>query len=308
MNPLRGILLKLLSVVVFTAMAAIVKSTAEEIPAGERVFFRSFFAIPVIVLWLAMRHDFPRGLRTTYPIGHFWRSLVGVTAMGCGFMALGLLPFPEAVAIGYAAPLLTVVFAAMFLGERLRIYRLGAVFLGLLGVLVILSPRLSVLEPGMRVTDAQTLGAVVALLGAVFAALAAVFVRRLVQTERTPAIVFYFSAFAALLSLVSLPWGWVMPSPRTAGLLILAGLAGGLGQICLTEAYRHAETSVVAPFEYSSMLLAIAVGYLVFGEGPAAETLAGAGLVVAAGLFIIWREHRLGLKRDAARRVVTPQG
>lgn len=308
MNPIRGILLKISSVVVFTAMATIIKLTSEEVPAGQTVFFRSLFAIPPIVLWMTLRHDFPRGLRTANIQGHVWRALVGVIAMGCGFVALGLLPFPEVVAIGYAAPLLTVVFAAMFLGERLRIYRLAAVFLGLAGVLVVLSPRLSVLDKGGGVTDAETLGAVVALGGAVFVALATVFVRKLVQTEATAAIVFYFSLFAALLSLVTIPWGWVIPESRTAGLLILTGLMGGLGQILITEAYRHAETSVVAPFEYTSMLLAIGVGYFLFDELPVAETLYGAALVVSAGLFIIWREHRLGLKQGQARRLISPQG
>ncbi|MEL6235577.1 MAG: DMT family transporter [Pseudomonadota bacterium] len=307
MNPLRGIVLKILSVTIFTGMAAIIKATADEVPAGERVFFRSLFAIPPILVWLAMRHDFPGGLRTSNIAGHIWRSLVGVTAMGCGFLALGLLPFPEMVALGYAAPLLTVIFAAMFLGERLRIYRMAAVALGLVGVMIVLSPRLTVLEPG-QVTDAETLGATIALTGAVFVALATVFVRKLVQTEATPAIVFYFSVFAALLSLVTLPWGWVMPGWQTFGLLVLAGLLGGVGQICLTEAYRHAETAVIAPFDYTSMLLAIAVGFFVFAEIPTMPILSGAALVVTAGLFIIWRERQLGLKRGAARRIVTPQG
>ncbi|MEM9048168.1 MAG: DMT family transporter [Pseudomonadota bacterium] len=307
MNPLRGIVLKILSVTIFTGMATIIKATAEEVPAGERVFFRSLFAIPPILIWLALRHDFPGGLRTDNILGHVWRALVGVVAMSCGFLALGLLPFPEMVALGYAAPLLTVIFAAMFLGERLRIYRLAAVGLGLVGVLIVLSPRLTVLAPG-QATDAETLGAMIALTGAVFVALATVFVRKLVQTEATPAIVFYFSVFATLLSLVSLPWGWVVPGWQTAGLLVLAGVLGGVGQICLTEAYRNAETAVIAPFDYTSMLLAIAVGFLVFNELPTTPMLSGAALVVVAGLFIIWRERQLGLKRGAARRIVTPQG
>ncbi|RMF40514.1 MAG: DMT family transporter [Alphaproteobacteria bacterium] len=306
MNPLRGIALKILSVVLFTAMASIIKATAAEVPAGERVFFRSFFAIPPILIWLMARHEFPRGLRTSHPISHVWRSLVGVSAMGCGFLALGLLPFPDVVAIGYAAPILVTIFAAMFLGERIRMYRLAAVILGLAGVMIVLSPRLTLTE-GVT-SDAQNLGAILALMGAVFAALAQVFVRKLVQSEGTPAIVFYFSVFAALLSLVTLPYGWVMPDATTTGLLVAAGILGGLGQICLTQAYRNAETSLIAPFEYTSMLLAIGVGYFAFGEVPISDTLSGAALVVAAGLFIIWREHRLGLVRGRARKVMPPRG
>jgi drug/metabolite transporter (DMT)-like permease len=306
-NPLRGIALKVLSVTVFTTMAMCIKAVAPAIPPGEAVFFRSSFAIPVILAWLVSQHDLRHGLDTAHPMGHLWRGLVGTTAMGLGFTALGLLPLPEATAIGYAAPLLTVIFAAMFLGEQVRVFRLSAVFVGLAGVVVVLSPRLSLAELGAAST-LEAVGAFAALLAAVFAALAQVFVRKLVQTERTPAIVFYFSVTAAMLSLATLPFGWAWPSPVQAALLVGAGLLGGIGQILLTESYRHAETSVIAPFEYVSMVLALVFGYALFGEVPTRPMLTGAALIVAAGLFILWRERRLGIQRAGSRRVMTPQG
>src|SRR6056297_3499588 len=123
-NPLRGIALKIASVCVFVSMASLIKSSADAIPPGQAVFFRSFFAIPVILAWLVMRHDLAHGLETKNPMGHLWRGLVGTSAMGLGFAGLGLLPLPEVTAIGYAAPLLTVIFAAMFLGEPVRLFRL----------------------------------------------------------------------------------------------------------------------------------------------------------------------------------------
>src|SRR6188768_2493400 len=113
MNPLRGIGLKVLSVCVFTAMAICIKASAPHVPPGQAVFFRSFFAIPVIVGWLAVTASARHGFDTLHPMGHVWRGLVGTMAMGLGFTALGLLPLPEATALGYAAPLLTVIFAAM---------------------------------------------------------------------------------------------------------------------------------------------------------------------------------------------------
>lgn len=306
-NPLRGVGLKVLSVAVFTLMAVCVKAAAARVPPGEAVFFRSFFAIPVIVAWLLWTHDLRHGLDTRNPMGHLWRGLVGTTAMGLGFTALGLLPLPEVTALGYAAPLLTVIFAAMFLGEQVRIFRLSAVLVGLVGVVIVLSPRLTLLQEG-TVSTLQAVGAMAALLGAVFAALAQVFVRKLVHTEATPTIVFYFSLTATMLSLATLPLGWVVPVGREVGLLVSAGLLGGIGQILLTESYRHAETSVIAPFEYVSMILALVLGYLVFEEAPTATMLGGAALIVSAGLFIIWREQKLGLERAKARRVITPQG
>jgi drug/metabolite transporter (DMT)-like permease len=148
----------------------------------------------------------------------------------------------------------------------------------------------------------------VALMGAVFTALAQVFVRKLVLTEDTATIVFWFSVTASVLSLVTLPWGWVLPSPRAMGMLVCAGLLGGVGQVLLTSSYRHADASVIAPFEYASMLLALGVGFLVFGEVPTLPMLAGAAIIILAGVLIIWRERKLGLERKRQREAGTPGG
>ena len=306
MRPLRGIALKLASVLVFIVMSSLIKATAQHVPAGEAVFFRSFFAIPVIVAWLAMRRELSSGFKAVAPLGHVWRGLMGTLAMGMGFAGLGYLPLPEVTAIGYAAPLLTVIFAAMFLGEEVRMFRIASVALGLAGVLIVLSPRLTVLQGATG--HAEALGAMLVLGGAMFAALAQVFVRKLVLTERTPAIVFYFSLTATTLSLVTLPFGWVWPSPFEAALLVTAGLLGGVGQIFLTSSYREADASLVAPFDYASMLFALGIGYFVFAEVPTWTMMAGAVLVVTAGCLIIWRERKLGLERARGRKAMTPQG
>ena len=307
MNPLRGILLKIISVTIFVLMATCIKAAAEHVPPGETVFFRSLFAVPVILIWLIWQHDLAHGLETKNLMGHFWRGLVGTTAMGLGFTALGLLPLPEVTALGYAAPVLTVIFAAMFLGEPVRVFRLSAVALGLVGVVIILSPRLTVLSIDAA-DKMEAVGALLMLMGAVFMALAQVFVRRLVGTESTAAIVFYFSITATLLSLLTIPFGWVIPTWEELALLIAAGLLGGVGQILLTTSYRFADTSVIAPFEYTSILLAVIIGYTVFGEVPTMTVIAGVFLVICAGLLIIWRERQLGLERAKQRKVMTPQG
>lgn len=307
MNPLRGIALKLGSVAVFMTMSSLIKAASDAVPPGEAVFFRSVFAVPVILIWLIATRGLRAGLVTSNPLGHFWRGLVGTAAMGFGFAGLGLLPLPEVTAIGYAAPLLTVVFAAMFLGEQVRAFRIFAVALGMAGVLIVLSPRLTALSAG-EIGSSEALGAIVVLVGAVFAALAQVFVRRLVTEEKTTAIVFYFSINSALLSLVTLPFGWTWPDPASAAMLVAAGLFGGVGQVLLTSSYRNADASVVAPFDYASMLLALGVGYAVFGEVPTWTMLGGAALVVGAGILIIWRESRLGLERNRQRKAMTPQG
>ncbi len=307
MRPLRGIAFKLGSVLVFIVMASLIKATSAHVPAGQAVFFRSFFAIPVIVVWLIWRRELATGLRANAPMGHVWRGVVGTLAMGLGFAGLGYLPLPEVTAIGYAAPLLTVVFAAMFLGEEVRIFRISAVILGMVGVLIVLAPRLSIVSnDAAGVTEA--FGAMLVLGGAVFAALAQVFVRKLVNTEKTAAIVFYFSLTATMLSLITLPFGWVWPTPTETAILIGAGLLGGLGQILLTSSYREADASLVAPFDYASMLFALGIGYFVFSEVPTWTMLGGAALIVIAGILIIWRERKLGLERARQRKAMTPQG
>lgn len=304
-TPLKGIGLKLMAVVVFMAMGTLIKIIAHRVPPGEVVFFRSAFAMPVILVWLAVTRSLGSGLATGNYMGHFWRGLAGTAAMGFGFAGLGLLPLPEVTAIGYAAPLLTVIFAAMFLGEEVRIFRFLAVAIGLLGVLIIMSPRLTALQAGTAGAT-EALGAVVVLVGAVFAALAQVFVRRLVSVETTSAIVFFFSLNSALLSLVTLPFGWTWPDAPTAAILVATGLLGGVGQVFLTSSYRHADASVVAPFDYASMILSIVIGYVGFAEVPGRSTLTGAGIVILAGVFIIWREHRLGLERVRQRESMSP--
>lgn len=305
MRPLRGIVYKLISVTVFIAMSGLVKSVSDTIPPGQTVFFRSFFALPVILIWLAFRRELRTGLRASRPVGHFWRGLVGTSAMGMGFAALAFLPLPEVTAIGYAAPLLVVVFAALFLGEEVRLFRLTAVGAGLAGVVIVLWPRLTV---GADVSTGQALGAMLALGGAICAALAQVTVRSLVATEQTSAIVFWFSITASLLALLTIPFGWVVPGPREAAILVLCGLMGGVGQIFLTSSYREADASLVAPFDYASMLMALAIGYWVFHEVPTGTMLLGASIVVSAGIVIILRERQLGLERARQRKAMTPGG
>ena len=306
LRPLLGISYKVASVCAFMAMATFIK-LAGQLPPGQIVFFRSFFAILPIVLWLWWRGALDGALRTDHPWSHLARGTVGVTAMALGFYGLTRLPLPDATAIGYARPLLTVVFGAIFLGEIVRLYRWSAVFVGMVGVLIISWPNLQAFRGG-TMNDAQALGAIATLGSACLAAFAFVLVRKLIATERTSTIVLYFSLTASGLSLLSIPFGWAALVPIQAAWLVLAGFAGGLGQILLTQGYRHADTATIAPFEYTSVILSIGIGIAVFADYPTLWVVGGSALVVASGIFIIWREHRLGLENGKARPAVSPQG
>lgn len=302
-RPSLGVALKVCAIFLFTCMSAIIKSTADVVPPGQAVFFRSFFAIPIILLWLAQRGQLSVGLKPRNPMAHVWRGAFGTTAMGLTFGGLGLLPLPEVTAIGFATPIFTVILAAIMLGERIRIFRLSAVAIGLFGVLIILWPRFG----GTDMDRMATIGALMILTATLMRSLVQIHLRQMVQSEHTAAIVFYFSVTASLLSLLTFPFGWVVPTGSTLALLVAAGLIGGVAQILVTSSYRFGTVSMLAPYDYTSMLFAIVLGYFLFDELPTAVMLAGSGLVIVAGVLVIWREHKLGLERGKVRAVSVPK-
>lgn len=305
-NAMTGIAFKLSSVCVFLGMSSLLKAS-EGVPSGQLVFFRSFFAILPIIAYLIWKGELGVGLKTKHPVSHLLRGLVGTGGMMTGFFALTQLPLAEAITISYATPLLIVVFSAVFYHEQVRLYRWSAVLVGLVGVVIIIWPRLTVFSGGIADMSGATLGAVSALVAAGFAATAMVLVRKLVETERSATIVLYFSLTSSVFGLATLPFGWVMPTTEQFALLVGAGIFGGIGQILLTESYRHADMSVVAPFEYASLILSVAIGYVIFHDVPTIEMLVGGAIVVGSGLFIIYREHKLGLERKKASEITPPQ-
>jgi drug/metabolite transporter (DMT)-like permease len=301
MNPATGIALKLLSILLFTLMAACVKAAREFVPTGEAMFFRSLFAIPPILIYAWWRGRVAEAFRVNDRFVHLNRGLVGVTAMGLGFAALGLLPLPEQIAIGYAAPLIATALAAVLLGEQVRAFRWAAVAVGFFGVMIMIWPRLTVLASG-AFSDAEALGAWLALLAAAMTALATIHIRKLTATETTLSIVFWFSVSCTVASLTTIPFGWTFPGGGILAVMVASGLLGGVAQILMTESYRIAPASTLAPFEYSSMVYGLILGWIVFAEAPTAQVLVGAAVVIGAGLYIIHRERRLNIDRTRARR------
>jgi drug/metabolite transporter (DMT)-like permease len=297
----RGILLMILAVTLFTAMSACIKAAAR-VPAGEAVFFRAGLTVPVVLIWLALRGQVVEQLRTRKPWTHVGRGIVGSVSMGLGFAGLRYLPLPEVTALQFVAPILIVIFAALMLGERIRLIRITAVTVGLVGVVVILMPRLTAAGEG-----AELFGASLVLVSAGLTALAQIFVKSMAGKEGTVAIVFYFSLTATVLSLFTIPFGWVWPTPWEFALLLGAGVLGGVGQIALTSSYRFADAGVLAPFTYVSMLWSLTFGFVFFAEVPTVATLSGAALIIASGVAIWLRELQLG-KRMATEGKIGAKG
>jgi drug/metabolite transporter (DMT)-like permease len=302
MNPLLGILFSVLSTIGFSLMGAMVRYIGDRVPVGEMVFARNFVVLVPLVVVLAIRGDLMSTIRTRNFRGHATRSVANIVSIFCNYAGVVRIPLAEATAITFAVPLFTVVLAAIFLRETVRLWRWGAVVVGFIGVLIMLSPRFDGAE-----RDAQAaLGAILVLISAFLISVVMTQVRHLSKTESTPRLVLYYSLFATLASLVTLYWGWALPSRGDLLALIGIGVFGGLGQTFITESLRYAPASVVAPFGYASMLWSTMIGYFWLGELPAAIVFAGAAIVIASGLFVIWREHKLGLDRKRAAQMAVP--
>jgi drug/metabolite transporter (DMT)-like permease len=291
-----AISIKLVSVLLFAVMSVLVRYLGDRIPLGQMVFFRSACGLIPILAIYAWRGELATAFRTGRPLGHFARGCISVVGMFLNFASLARLPLVDATAISFAAPFITVALAALILNERVRAYRWSAVAAGFGGVVVMLWPYLDIGALVASGSTATTVGAACAVAAAFSNSGATIQTRRLTDSETTSSIVFYFSVICALIGLVSLPFAWHTPSAAELAALVSIGIIGGLSHILLTESYRYAPASVVAPFDYVALLWAFFFGYVLFGEIPSHYVYAGAAIVAGSGLFVIWRERSRGAK------------
>ncbi|MFC0218127.1 DMT family transporter [Pseudochelatococcus lubricantis] len=289
MNPPLAIVLKVLSALVFTVMSASIKYVSDRIPVGEIVFFRSFFMLLPLLVWLAWQGQVMAALRTRNVMGHFRRGIMSSSSMFLNFLALSYLPLTDVVALGYTAPLIVVVLAAVVLRENVQAYRWIGTGIGFAGVIVMLAPHLG--GGTLLAGGAASVGVMIALAGAILTAGALIQVRRLVDTETTGAIIFYMSVMTSALGFVTILGGWVVPTAEEMAVLIAIGIVGGVGQILLTMSFRYGDASLLAPFDYTTMLWACLFGWLIFSDWPLPAVFVGAAIVIASGLFIVWRER-----------------
>ncbi|WP_277810215.1 DMT family transporter [Chromohalobacter canadensis] len=257
-RPLAGIVLRLLSGILFTGMMVCVKAVSTQVPLGQTVFFRSAFALLPIVIFMTWRREFPRALATRKPLGHLVRSGLGAAAMFASFAAVARLPVAEATLLAQLSPVAMAVGGVLLLGERFTLHRAAAFALVLAGVAALVVPDLGE-------SRGQVLGYGLGVLAALLTAGALVTVRRISRTETAASIAFYFVLVTALAGLATLPFGWVAVSGPTLALLVLAGLFGGAAHICMTLALRYAEVSRLAPFEYVALIWPVLADLLIFG-------------------------------------------
>ena len=290
-NPVRGMLLMIGAVFLFTSMDALVKIASETYPTGQIVFFRNFVAFLPLAIFVA-RAGGISVLRTRRLGGHLIRAGVGLSAMVCFFLSYKLLPLGEAVALGMAGPLFITALSVPFLGEKVGIRRWSAVVVGFLGVLVMTRPGSGIFDPA----------ALIPLAAAFFLGLAMVMVRSLSRSEHSASIVFYFTITATVVSALSLPWQWVTPDWSGLGILVTSGLIGGCAQFTMTQAFRMAPAALVAPFEYLALVFAMGYGFLIWAEIPDLWLIVGAVIVMASGIYILHREAVRAREQAAAAR------
>ncbi|MCO7262968.1 DMT family transporter [Dickeya zeae] len=295
MNAKLGILLKIMSALCATLMLACVKGLHGAIPTGEVIFFRSFVALFPLLLWLKLQGSIRESIKTQNIFGHVIRGLSGTGGMYFNYLALIYISLADATAISYAVPLFTVLMAAILLKETVRFYRWLAVLVGFSGIVIMLSSNLTLghtlWASGFTFDDA-TLGTLFALLAALCSATSNVQIRFLNGVETPGAIVFYFSLMTTLIGLSTTFWGWARPVGWQWALLIGCGVFGGLAQILVTLSLRYADASLLAPFDYTTLVWSMVIGYWFLDSLPGNATLLGASIIVMAGIFTLWCDQR----------------
>jgi drug/metabolite transporter (DMT)-like permease len=282
-----GIWLRLLATLLFTLMSLSVRLASVEAPTGQIVFWRSAVALVPIVLYLAWRNQLPGGLRTSRPMGHLIRSLLGGAAMFFSFISLAYLPLVLATALGFLAPLLVVPAAILFLMERPGPVIITASLVGFIGVAVMLWPAMQ----GPSLDRATLIGISAGIAMAIVTAAAKVQIKALTATEAPGVIAFYFALVCSILGLLTWPFGWASPTTMALLALIASGLFGGLAHIAMTEALARAPASTLAPFEYTALIWAAAFDLLIFALLPTPSGLLGAALIVLAAMAVAFGDR-----------------
>ena len=276
-----GVLYMVASVMCFAVMDICVK-WLDYYPFGEVFFARFFFGLIPIFL-IIPRDKWSDFYKTSRPGLHAFRAISGAIAFICIFFGLRNLPLADVVSLTFGGPIFVTIASILFLSEKVGIKRWSAVFVGFIGMLLIVQPAF--LELNYYYLSP--------LLFCVFFSGVAISVRSLVKTEPNYRIAFYFTILCALVGLCTLPFGWIMPTKFDLFLFVVMGFCGSVANLLLTQSYRLAEASLVTPVKYLSLVFAIIFGLLIWDEVPKLLMLVGSSLVILSSLIIFIREKKL---------------
>ena len=277
-RTLQGVLLQLLALALFVAMDALLKVMVASYPVPQLMFLR--FAVHVVFVILAVR-IFTGSLpwRSRAPLLQTLRSATLAVASASFIVALMHVPLADATAVMFAAPVLTVALAALWLGEKVSARRWLGVVIGLAGVMVAIRPPFLTGEP---LHWAMLLPLVTAVMNTFYQLLT-----RKLAAEDDPRTTFLHTSLAALaLTALAQPFVWVPPAPSDLPWMLVLGLIGAAGHCLLVLAFARAPASVLAPMSYSQLVWAGLAGVLVFGDWPDGWTLLGAAVIAAGGVLV----------------------
>jgi drug/metabolite transporter (DMT)-like permease len=291
-NNFRGVVTMLCAVSLLSLMDAGLKQLSGHYPALQLCALRSLASWPFALVWVASTTGLPSLLRVRWPL-HLLRGAIGIATLSAFVFGVRYLPLSSAYALFFIAPLLITAMGAFVLRERVDRKRWLVIAVGFVGVLIALRPT----------GQGLFTWAGLAVIGAAFGySISAITVRVLGRTDSTQSMVFWVLTLMGVgAGLLAVP-NWV-PIERGDWLLIAAvGIVGGLGQFAITDAFRRAEASVIAPIEYTALAWSINFDAWVWGVLPDAMTWVGAAVIVASGLYLI-RHERSGLQPAAAAQV-----
>ena len=278
-----------LSVCAFSLMDLVVK-WSDGYPLGQVLFFRGF--VGALIYFLIIPRERIKNFYYTKKAGlHFLRCFFGLIALLSIFTALRNLPLATVVSISFAAPIFTTIFSIFFLSEKVGVYRWLAVFIGFIGIIIIA-------EPGLTELNIYYIYPIIFCLGMAYVAIS---IRQLSRTEPVWLISLYFSISITIVSLTTIPSGWIVPSLSDFIILTFLGIFGGVANLWLSQSYKYSEVSLVTPLKYLGLVFAIIFGYFIWEETPTLKTLAGSILVILSSVIIFRREIFLNKQISAPR-------
>jgi drug/metabolite transporter (DMT)-like permease len=277
----RGVLAMFVAVAAFSFMDALLKLFSAHYPPLQVSAIRALASLPFVLAPLAWGGRLAE-LKPVRALPHLVRGLLGVVMLGTFVFSLRGQSMADVYSIYMAAPLLIVMLAALLLGERVDLGRWLAILVGLAGVIVILQPT---------GTGLGWLAGVAAVISALCYALGVILARVMTRTERSSTMVFSFLLVVAVVC-TALSWSdWVTIQAAHWPWIAAVGVLGTIGQHGITDAFRHAPASTVAPIEYTALLWGLGIDWVFWSDSPSATMLAGAALVIGAGLYVAWRER-----------------
>ena len=279
----------------FSVVVAMIKMIGTRLPVLEILMVRQAVML-VVTLPVIFRH-FPQAVITQKPWHQAARVCCALVAMFAGFTTVVHLPLAEATALGFAKSFFITIFAIIILKETVGVRRWSAIIVGFAGVLIMLRPDAG----GVNIYG------VMAVVGAAAAGLVMILIRYLSRFDKPITILIYQTVFVGLLALPFALYQWVWPTPREALILVVIGLVSLLGQMCNIRAFAAGEATAIATLDYTRLLWAAIIGFIVFSETPTATTLIGAGIIISASIYTVWREAKRGqrLARSPAGRDYT---